>query len=101
MAIQTKRDGDTAVVSVSGRLDVVTAPEYEKTVRELIGQGATRVVVDFQDLTYISSAGIGEVILTSKLLQEKGGQFGLANVRGNVLSVFEMCGITGVLKMHK
>jgi anti-anti-sigma regulatory factor len=39
MTIQTKQHGNIPVVSVSGRLDGVTAPEYEKTVRELIAGG--------------------------------------------------------------
>jgi len=100
MAIQTKQDGSTVVVSVSGRLDAVTGPEYEKTLRELIAGGATSVVVDFDELKYISSAGLGELLVTAKLLKEKDGRFGVANVRGNVLSVFQMCGIGKLLKVH-
>ena len=100
MAIQTIRDGSTAVVAVNGRLDAVTAPEYEQTVRKLIENGATRVVVDFDKLDYISSAGLGELILTSKLLQEKNGRLCVANARGNVRSVFDMCGIGKVIGIH-
>jgi anti-anti-sigma factor len=100
MTIQTKQHGNIPVVSVSGRLDGVTAPEYEKTVRELIAGGTTRLVVDFDQLNYISSAGLGEIIVTLKLLKEKNGDFCMANVHGNVLSVFEMCGLGKLLKMH-
>jgi anti-anti-sigma factor len=100
MTIRTERHGDTFVVSVGGRLDGVTAADYEKTIRELIDNGTTRIVADFDELSYISSAGLREIIVTAKLLQEKSGQFGLANVHGNVLSVFNMCGMEGVLKIH-
>ena len=100
MAIQSKRDGNTAVISVSGRLDAVTGPEYERTVRALIESGTTRVVVDFKELDYVSSAGLGELILTSKLIEENDGRFCVANVHGNVLSVFKMCGIGSLLQIH-
>jgi anti-anti-sigma factor len=100
MAIETRKAGNSVVVSVSGRLDAVTAPAYEKAVRGLVEDGATRMVVDFEQLDYISSAGLGELIVTLKLLKEKGGQLAVANVRGNVLSVFEMCGIQKLLGIH-
>jgi len=100
MTIQTERHGDACVVSVSGRLDAVTAAEYESTVRELIESGTTRIVVDFDRLNYISSAGLREIIGTAKSLTEKNGQFSVANVHGNVLSVFEMCGMESMLKIH-
>src|SRR5947209_18729122 len=100
MTIQSKREGNIDVVSVGGRLDAVTAPEYEKTVRELVGSGTIRLVVDFQELSYISSAGLGEIIVTLKLMKEKQGQFCMANVHGNVLSVFKMCGIGKLVKIH-
>lgn len=100
MTIQTKREGNADVVSVGGRLDAVTAPEYEKTVRELIANGTTRLVVDFHELDYISSAGLAEIIVTLKLIKEKNGQFSVANVHGNVLSVFNMCGIGNLVKIH-
>ena len=100
MTIQTKREGNTDVVAVGGRLDAVTAPEYEKAVRDLVQNGTTRLVVDFQELSYISSAGLGEIIVTLKLMKEKSGDFSVANVHGNVLSVFNMCGIGKLVKMH-
>jgi anti-anti-sigma factor len=79
----------------------VTAPAYETVVRKLVEEGTTRVVVDFEQLNYISSAGLGELIVTLKLLKEKDGRLAVANVHGNVLAVFEMCGIQKVIQIHK
>src|SRR5262245_40052508 len=100
MAIETQRSGNSVIVSLSGRLDGVTSPDYGKTARELLDGGATRIVVDCDKLDYISSVGLGELILTAKLLKERNGQFSVANVRGNVLSVFEMCGIGSMVAIH-
>jgi stage II sporulation protein AA (anti-sigma F factor antagonist) len=100
MAIHTKRDGNTAVVSVSGRLDAVTAPDYATAAKELIEGGTTRLVVDCQELTYISSAGLSELFMAAKMLKAKDGHFGVANVRGNVRTVIEMCGVGKLLGIH-
>jgi len=100
MTIQTKQDGGAVVVAVSGRLDAVTAPEYEKAVRGLIDSGTRKLVADLNELQYVSSAGLGEIIVTLKLIKEKGGQFCLANVHGNVQQVFTMCGIGKMITIH-
>lgn len=100
MAIETKQEGNTAVVTLSGRLDAVTSPEYRTKLQELIDGGATRVVVDFSGLGYMSSAGIGELLVSSNLLKAKQGKMCLANVPKKVVSVFEMCGIKALLEMR-
>jgi anti-anti-sigma factor len=93
MAIQSKQDGNTAVVSISGKLDGLTSPELKRTVRELIDGGTTRMVVDFHELRVITSVGISEILIAAKSMKEKGGQFGLVGVEGNVQKVFTMCGL--------
>jgi anti-anti-sigma factor len=57
-------------------------------------------VVDFDQLDYISSAGLRGLLLMAKLLNAKGGQSCLANVKGNVRSVFDMCGFCSVFKIE-
>lgn len=100
MDLQTRTEGSAIVVTLSGRLDAVTAPEFEKSIRELIDSGNIYIVVDFAQLDYISSAGLRGLLLMAKLLNAKGGQSCLANVKGNVRSVFDMCGFCSVFKME-
>ncbi len=100
MDLQTRIENNALVISISGRLDAVTAPDYEKSIRELIDSGNIYLVVDFEQLDYISSAGLRGLLLMAKLLNAKGGLACLANVKGNVRSVFDMCGLTTVFKME-
>jgi anti-anti-sigma factor len=100
MDLQTRIENNAIVVTISGRLDAVTAPEYEKRIRELIDGGNSYFVVDFEPLDYISSAGLRVLLLMAKLLKEKGGKVCFANVNGNVRSVFEMSGFTALFKME-
>ena len=99
MEYQTRFENEIAVVTIAGRLDGVTAPECDQNVRELIEGGTNRLIIDLGALEYISSAGMRCILLTAKLLKEKNGQFYLANVTGNVRSVFDMSGFSNIFQI--
>jgi len=99
MNIQTVKEKNAIVVTITGRLDAVTAPEYEKTVNELIGGGDLAFVIDFDGLDYISSAGLRGLLVTAKQLKGKGGQVRFANVKGTVKEVFEISGFGSIFQM--
>jgi len=48
MEIQTKKETNGTVVTISGRLDAVTAPEYEKAVTALITDGEIKLIEDME-----------------------------------------------------
>jgi anti-anti-sigma factor len=100
MDLRTRTENNAIVITISGRLDAVTAPEYEKSIRVLIGGGNNFFVVDFELLDYISSAGLRALLLMAKLLKEKGGKVCFANVKGNVRSVFDMSGFSALFKIE-
>lgn len=99
MEIKTQQEANATVVSLTGRLDAVTAPEYEKKMQELIGGGEVRFVVDFETLEYISSAGLRGLLVTAKLLKAKSGQVRFANVAGTVKEVFDISGFGSIFQM--
>lgn len=100
MEFKTKNEANAVIVSVSGRLDTVTAPEYEKQIRALIDSGNSCFVVDFAQLDYISSAGLRALLIMAKLLKAKTGQVCFANVNNNVRSVFEMSGFSALFMIE-
>ncbi len=99
MEIQTRNEANTTVITITGRFDAVTAPDYEKKVQELIVGGDIRIVVDFAGLDYISSAGLRGLLVTAKLLKAKGGQVRFANVAGTVKEVFDISGFGTIFQM--
>ena len=72
MDLQTRIENNAIVVTISGRLDAVTALEYEKRIRELIDSGNSYFVVDFEQLDYISSAGLRALLLHVQAVKGKG-----------------------------
>jgi stage II sporulation protein AA (anti-sigma F factor antagonist) len=99
MEILTKKENDATLVKLTGRLDAVTAPEYEKKMQELINGGEIRFVIDFEGLDYISSAGLRGLLVIAKLLKAKSGQVRFANVAGTVKEVFDISGFGSIFQM--
>ncbi len=99
MEIQTRKDKAAVVVSIEGRMDAVTAPEFEKKVIDLISKGEKTFVVNFVELEYISSAGLRSILALAKKLKEQAGKILLTGVRGSVEEVFKISGFSSMFKM--
>ena len=97
LEIQTKNEAGAMVVAIAGRLDTVTAPQFERTMDELIAGGEIALVIDFDGLDYISSAGLRGLLVTARKLKGAGGQVRFANVRGMVKGVFDISGFGSIL----
>lgn len=101
MDIQSSKESSATVVSVTGRMDAITAPAFDKTLNELIAAGETRFVVELAGLDYISSAGLRSILAIAKLLKGKGGLICFANVEGTVREVFDISGFGSIFRMHE
>ena len=99
MDFQSRTQNNITIISISGRLDGVTAPDYETNIRAIIDGGSTHLVVDFAQIDYISSAGLHSLLMMAKLLKARNGAVCLANVGGNVKSVFDMSGFNSLFKI--
>ena len=88
-----KLDGQLTI-TVSGRLDTSTAPQLEKDVSAQLTDDVTNAVFDFDNLEYISSAGLRIVIMA---VQRLNGQVKVRNVNDEVLEVFEITGLSKAL----
>jgi anti-anti-sigma factor len=101
MDIQTRKEQQASIITITGRLDAVTAQEYEKYARNLIDGGEICLVVDLGGLDYISSAGLRSLLVTAKLLKGKGGKIRCANVNGPVKEVFTISGFGAVFPIDE
>jgi anti-anti-sigma factor len=95
MTITTEFKGSELVIALSGRLDTATSPQLELTLRESL-EGISRLIFDFTDLDYISSAGL-RVILAAQKAMNKQGTLALRGVKPAVMEVFEITGFAGIL----
>jgi stage II sporulation protein AA (anti-sigma F factor antagonist) len=99
MEIQASKNAHATVVTITGRMDAATAPQYETALKDLIEEGENAFVVDFEALDYISSAGLRGLLVIAKMLKGKGGQVRFANVKGTVKEVFDISGFGSIFQM--
>ena len=90
---------DKLVLSVEGRIETNTAPEFQNAVLGAF-QKSSNVVIDFEEVAYISSAGLRGLLLGHKTAMSKGGSMVLNNVNDAVLEVFKMTGFINILTIQ-
>ena len=96
--ITKKNDGAELTMLLSGRLDTVTAPELEQELKKSLDE-VTDLVLDMEDLEYISSAGL-RVLLSAQKKMTKQGSMKLVHVNTTILEIFEVTGFTDILTIE-
>ena len=99
MNISTRDAGGVAVVDVEGNLDTNTAPEAQQHLDALQDDGAQKILVNFTDLDYISSAGLRVLLATAKRMGAAGGSFRICGLNETVNEVFEISGFSMILNV--
>ena len=93
MNIKKELTGTALTLTVSGRLDTLTAPMLEQEIKASCGD-ITELTPDFQELHYISSAGLRVVLGAHKAMK---GNLVVKNVNEVVMEVFDVTGFSDIL----
>lgn len=99
--VLTKDSGNAVIMELQGFLDAHTAPELEKTFTELIGKGKYNIVVNFNSLNYISSAGLGVFMAYIDEIRNNHGDIKLTNMQQKVFNVFDLLGFPFLYEIYK
>ena len=98
MEIRENRNGSELTVAHARRLDTLSSPELEEKIEEML-EGVEKLVFDFAELRYISSAGL-RVRLTAMQIMEDQGEMTVKNVCQDVMDVFEVTGFVDDLNIE-
>jgi stage II sporulation protein AA (anti-sigma F factor antagonist) len=100
MEIREDRPDDVLVVAPAGRIDSNSSGGLERRLLEHVSAGETRIVMDLQDVDYISSAGLRVLLLAANKLRPQGGQIVLCSLGRSVREVFDIAGFTSILSIE-
>ena len=95
-----KVDETTYVISLTGEVDLYTAPEFKQQLLDVIGQGGKDVVVDFSDTTFIDSTTLGVLVGGIKRLRTNEGELSLVCSDRNITKIFEITGLDRVFTIY-
>jgi len=84
---------NTWEVSLSGEVDVYSAPQLKEVLHSLLDQHNSSIVIDCQDLKYIDSTGLGVLIGVLKRVKDNNGNISIKNLKPYIKKIFTITGL--------
>lgn len=98
LEITKEVNGDEMVVALKGRLDTNTSKDMSSEVVAKLDDIKT-LILDFKELSYISSAGLRVLLDATQTLSGR-GEMRLRNVSRDTMDVFDVTGFSNILKFE-
>ena len=98
-SVQHEHNGNVTVVTISGRVDSVTAATLDVELGKIVHE-SKKIVLDLKDVLYLSSAGVRAILRASQSAQKSEGGVKLACIPDLVMEVLENVGVMEVLKSY-
>ena len=93
--------GEVSVINLKGFLDAHTAPTLENNFTQLINSNKYKIVVNFEELAYISSAGLGVFMAYIESIRDNRGDIKLTNMSDKVFNIFDLLGFPLLYEIYK
>jgi len=98
LTIQRTIENGSALLALEGRLDTITAPDLENTLKETL-DGIGELMLDLGKLDYISSAGL-RVLLSAQKVMNRQGKMKVTHVNETIMEIFEVTGFSDILTIE-
>jgi anti-sigma B factor antagonist len=93
-------EGNAFVVTVTGEVDMYTAPKLEEALTGVIGLGGTSVVLDLADVSFIDSTVLSILLRYQERIAGLGGQLVIVTDDRRLLRTFEITGVGQLLAIE-
>ena len=100
MNVTCERGDGVLWLQVSGRINILNAAHFEEEIESAIGDGDRAVILDLENLTYISSAGLYAVLKLAKIAWKREAAFALCALSDHIHLVFKRIGFDKILAIH-
>ena len=98
LQVEKQKEGKTLIMSLIGKLDTVTAPQLKETIDDSL-LDADKLILDFQELEYTSSAGLRVLLTVYKMMADR-ERLIIRNVNDTIMEVFASVGFTRFIKIE-
>ncbi|MBO3745977.1 STAS domain-containing protein [Streptosporangiaceae bacterium NEAU-GS5] len=101
LKVATQSHAGHAVLTVSGEIDLYTAPRLQAEFTRLLETGPERVVIDMSGVEFCDSTGMNVLLSALKRLRERGGRLEVAAPRPAVRKILQVTGLDSVFTVHE
>ena len=98
MQITKTVENDKLTIALEGRLDTLTAPQLEAEVNGKL-DGVKTLIFDFQNLAYVSSAGL-RILFMAQRVMNKQGKMVVRNANADIKDIFTVTGFSNILTLE-
>lgn len=95
------KKNNTTILALDGRLDSNSAPQFEQQLQDFVTTPCTHLVFDFNNLDYISSAGLRVILNTAKAYKSGQYLFSACAMQEHVQEVFEISGFDSFVTIYR
>ena len=99
MTIEEIKEENGIRLCIDGKIDTLTSPEFQNAVLKSF-QKTTTLVIDMENVSYVSSAGLRTLIIGQRTAEAKGGHLSVINASDSVKEVFRVTGFQKVLDIQ-
>ena len=97
----SSESGDTLVIRVGGQLDAESNEYFFRCVQDEIEKGHHQIVINCNDLGYVSSVGLGALVRARSRVAKAGGTIYLCRIESKVLDVFRLVGFDRLFNIYE
>lgn len=87
------------IMKLSGRLDSMNATEIEEDIMLCIQSGARDMILDCDEVTYITGTGIQSLLRVARAMQSVRGKLAVCNLRQR--DIFDYCGLDSIIPVYE
>jgi anti-sigma B factor antagonist len=96
LKVTTRAQGDHTILSVSGEIDLYTAPTLQSELMSALSPGQVRLIVDMSGVDFCDSTGINILLAAHRHARERGGELQLARLGSATRKVLQVTGLESV-----
>jgi len=101
MEFKLKKYGKNTVISLLGRLDISQADEVEVKLSKELQTGEGDIIINLQDISYISSSGIRVFVGTVREMERQGRKLKLCAITPPVKKVFDVVELLDLFEVYE
>jgi anti-anti-sigma factor len=89
MHVKTSLEGKKTLMAVSGSVDIPGAEQLKKSLTKVLESDSDEITIDFEEVNFIGSSGIGKLLLFYKNFTAKGGRITIVNLNKEITMLFK------------
>ena len=100
LQIRAESRTEVTIAFASGRIDGANASEALSALESIIDGDVPVLLLDFENLTYISSAGLRVLLQMARQLQQRSAVFGVCSLSQDVGEVIRVSGFDAFITVY-